>query len=746
MSIGFFRRCLSSAALPVALTVALPVAVGCGGSDGDAHDPVTIDTLPPEQREAFEAWKAQPIKGCDWAQAFAKLADDVGARADDSAGVDVAALYARTGGSPVIAGAGGEIAVLGAPRWSSASGSHAFSQTTTINGETRTLSVESTIDGGTCVITLGDDEVYRGEIATSIELAAYTDAQVASSPTGALGTAELDTSLTFARIGSNGLLKQPLAALAPNESAYPILASKLGTDAAAIKGVVVLAGQAPALVQPKLDAPAFAPGALIYGSRAEISGLAGRADLQLDLLYAPASTGVDSVDRALASQLIVVRATVAIDANGPHATSFVVQPNLARSDAAMGACFARRSELASAFVASAPRAPRFDESFDSCAALAVDGYAALAADPSARQRIATVAFTGPLTPSAIFGGWDNALIAVASRLAGQGVALDVLDPGSALPALDAAIARSKTYVGALPSASLVELRPAVLDLVLRWALHGVFVSVDADEVIPAALHNGTAYPLSLVRMLSALATSPNNLAAASCAAALTGDRATRVAATISRAAALTGAASFTSDLRDNLFQQCPSDAALASIDAAADAAGAFVKAETAREGGISFAATLDEVVDHALRERWTSSAYNALNDLLALGLLSEFTCTIYKTQSEQLRCIDPGLDRFSAASGGLLAPALVARHVAFARALLPIRRGWLDGIEFINTRFDIENAFFDDGLWTGCSDAGFAASQAKLFDQLEQLRKASVFDRPAIQDAIADRLAAQTCS
>jgi hypothetical protein len=236
---------------------------------------------------------------------------------------------------------------------------------------------------------------------------------------------------------------------------------------------------------------------------------------------------------------------------------------------------------------------------------------------------------------------------------------------------------------------------------------------------------------------------PTGLAAARCGANLVGDRAARVAETVAHAAALPDAQQFTDSLRDQLLQVCPDDARLARIDAAVDAARAFIVEDTAR-GPLMISNAFKEIVGKlTIREGWTTESYALLGDLLALGVSR--TCPYSRYAEQLLVCMSARRARFSTAHGALLDPALAARHAAFARDLLPIYRGWLSGAAFTLVRSAIYVAFFDHGLWTGCSDQGFAAAKAQLFQSLDQLNTAAPTDQPDIEDAIIAQVSAATC-
>jgi len=237
----------------------------------------------------------------------------------------------------------------------------------------------------------------------------------------------------------------------------------------------------------------------------------------------------------------------------------------------------------------------------------------------------------------------------------------------------------------------------------------------------------------------------SGLAAARCGANLSGDRAARVAAMLATTAALPEAQRFTDRMRDQLLQSCPDDAALTRINAAVEPARTFVAADRARGAGTLFTSSVKALVAHAITEGWTTASYAALHDLVALDVVRRSFCASYTTDAERSVCVDPNFSSFTTARGELLDPALAARQAGFAHALLPARQSWLGTDEFLDVQLTIDVQFFDRGLWVGCTDQGFAASQATLFQKLEQLRTAAPDDQLDLEDAIDAQIQATTC-
>jgi hypothetical protein len=733
--------------------VAAAAACGADPGDTDSGGDVTLATLAADQRAAFEAWKAQPVKDCLWTQAFPALAkealDDRGVPAPQpTPHVDVTALYADTQGSPLIQSPGGAIVLLGLPLEDPSASRAELHTTYTRDGQTtRSLSVSSVRDGGECVVTLGDQEVFRTRMAAAMPITAFADPGDPGPGGKELTPPVFDPAHVVGAIDAAPLLARTLDSLTPDVTAIGILGAHFKTADVADDFRVFKLGtpQLPVTVRPQLaGTPEFAPDAVMYGPIAAIAPLGNTATIGVDLLFTPLVADAS----AEPGTLLVVHAEIAVEAQGrlAHPTSFTVKPAIVRSSAAAFACFASRVQLASAFItATAPRLPGFDAMFSSCRELAVDGDAALLADPASQQVIARATFTGPVTRTTAYLGWDTRFLNIVDRLLSAGTDLAVLDPDHANPALDTALARAKAWLAAVPSAAPAELRTTVVPTSLRWALDGVSALTELDGLIPPTFsHAGAVYPGSVLRMLNDVTSGvPVGLAAARCGATLVGDHAARVAATIAHAAALPEARRFTDALRGQVLQVCPDDTTLARIDAAVDAARMFV-AEDKTRGDALFESAAELLVEHTIRETWTSASYAALGDLLALGSVRH-PCSFASYAMQVVVCLNNRLDRFSTAHGALLDPALAARHAEFVRDFLPIHQGWLSGAAFADVRRAIDTIFFDRGLWTGCTDQGFAAARANLFQALDQLHTAAPMDQPDIEDAIITQVTATTC-
>ena len=745
-----FSMVLRLSSLALALAAA---ACGGGGGGGDGRDGgnVTLETLPADQRAAFEAWKAQPIKDCNWVQAFPGLAKDALAGAPQpqlTPHIDATALYVALDQSLLFQGDKGEIVLLGSLIDDTGTGNNELNATfTTDDHTTRSLSVRAERANGLCVVTLGGAKVFSTWMVAAAEVTAYADASSLASAGSDLTPPAFDAGNTVGALDAAPLLAHTLGALVPTDRAHAALAARFDVDEATSKQVFLIgAPQLPVVVLPGLaGTPAVAPDAVMYGPRAAIAPLGDATRVGMDLVF----TRWDGLPDPDFSQLLVVHADITVEAGGrnAHATALTVQPVILRSEAAAIDCFANRDRLASAFATATSHRPGFEDVFASCRALAGNGTDALMRDPASQQRIAQRAFTGPITSGTDYAGWDTAFLAIVDRLRAAGTDLATLDPGHASAALDVALNRAATWLRAVPSAAPVELRDSVVPTSLRWTLAAVTGLADLDTLIPPAFTNaGVDYTASVLHMMQAVTLgSASGLAAASCGANLTADRAARVAAMLATTAALPEAQQFTDQMRDQLLQSCPDDAALVRINAAVAPARAFVTADQARAPGAAFTRSVKAMVAHALTEGWTTASYAGLGDLAALIVVRRPLCATPTTYSEQILCADPNLVAFTTSHGKLLDPALAARHATFARGFLPARQDWLSASTFASLRSIIDGQFFDRGLWIGCTDQGFAASQATLFQKLEQLRTAAPADRSELAGEITLQVAATTC-
>ena len=749
------RACelLCGCAVKQARLIVLLVAASCSGGGGDDGSPntpaggdVTLDSLPDSARQAFEAWKAQPIKDCAWEQAFPSLAG----RASDSPytpqnGVDFAALLASNHGSPLLTGDDGQLALIGSGEHDVGFRHHGFQQTTTVNGKAESLDVKSTLDDGVCVVSLAGQEVYHGDLSVTVPIYLSFDRDKLTA-TGtdltAMRTATLANGQLLGAVSSPPLVASALNLLKPDTRVNPFLAARFAITQA-VAGALFLPStfglRTPDAI--RLTAPAgttpFVVGRDIYGPPASLQSLYDGGSFVAEFLYRLTDSSPD---------LVGLRVALSVDAGGKaaKATAITAEPNVPFSDPAFLACFAQRHQAAS-FEAAQLRSPEFDEQFFGCEGLTRDGYAALAADGTTRAAITQLALAGP----GPFRGWDGALIAIAKRVYAQGNELSTLGD-SQTPALAPILAHWDTLRGAFADAKTRDaFAPALIETVFGWHFQGLAPSDDLVSSIHTALiASAPRFPASTREMLAALAVdiSTNSLARAAltCATDLTGDRAAAVDHAVTTVSSVLYSADFVNDFLGSFLQDCPLPGQLTSLEATSAATTSFITADAARDpDGILFPSAIRSVVSQALAQRWTTNTFAALADLEAFGFVSEYTYCNQLSQAEQAVCIDPGsFDVFSAASGKMLAPAAAPRYAQLARELTMRWPGLADA-EFVSARFDIGRRFFQ-GMWLSCSDDGFARAKAQLFTLMDKLKTASSLDRFDVEQQISD-LVSSTC-
>jgi hypothetical protein len=725
------------------------VIASCGGGGGAvSEDHVTFAGLPAADRAAFDAWKSRVVKDCAWQQALPSIAAEFPAPSDEeppAPRVDLRALSAVTGGKSLVVGQTGKLALLGPAFADLVSGQDTRTSRHTAGGVARVLDVSAVLDGGTCVISLDGEEIFRTELPGQVPVVASYDPE-APAPASVRLPALIDGRAggdDVASLDTVGLLTPVMAALAPNARVHGLLAATLATDEETARRVFPLATPRTADVVRLPTQPAatpFAPGARVFGAKASLSTIFAGGALPLELLFAD-----------LDPDLVALRAELTVAAGGQVVTlhAITAAPSVALDDAAARACFLARG-VARRFEPEAARSPAFNEQFGGCRSLARSGIAALARDATTRQLVATTAIAPGLTPFA-YRGWDTALISIAQQLAVEGVALSALDPDAALPPLTTAIARQAALRAAPADATIASgLDARLIELTFDWMFRGVSPSGTLLEDLVTALRNAAAaYPQSVDAMLSDLASSVDALddgaRAVQCGVGLAGARRDGVDRAVAAVAAVPHVGAYASELRGGVLQRCPSAAVLAALVASAAATTTFIVADEARaSGSATFAFDAEPVVDRALDESWTAATFAALADLLDFALISDSTfCATRRSRSEQAECVDPGRTLFTAAGDGILAPAVAARYATMARELTA-RWPTLDAPRFFGTRFDVTEAW-SSGLWRACTDDGFARSKQALFTLLERLRTVADADRFDLEQEIADLVAATTC-
>lgn len=770
------RGSLLSSCLVASALAGLPACGGGGGGgEGPAptEDTVTLSSLSEAERQAFEAWKQQPIKACEWYEAFptqAQLHPAGGsAYSPGRPTVDLArfleVVQGTAGGLPVLLGPAGELVLFEAPEVATSLERRSLRERWEVNGRAITFEVSSQRDRGDCVIALGGEEVFRGRLADRVPAALGYDPQEprgAGVPVGAVEEAvartEGSTSYVVGRMAGTPLVDAALATLAPDARTYALLAGSFGVTPAQAETVFrasaseASAPAAAALVSAGgadlAGTTVFAPGRYVFDAApvagaSALSALRREGAVRLDLLYAPAL--------APSGPLLRLEATVQVTAAAePVAALSSVRLGAARprADADAVRCFLARHAAAAPFPASARS---YEEVYGPCRPLAADGTGALA---SAAEATAVVvgeaAGRGPAAGG--YAGWKTGFLDLVDGLVTRG-ALSELDPTAQAPALCSHAAELEQYLAAVPDPDARRaLRRDLVALSFDPFFAGRALTAEQRGDVVAALGKA-AVPFrdSTAAMLQALmALDPSGgLAAARCGAGLTAGRIQALEQAIAGAAAYAYGLAFSERLRGGALQACHTPGDLDAVAAAVAAAQEQTTAEATQEHGPSYERAHQATIDHALEERWTRGVYRTAADVLAFATVSEHPyCGTYATLSEQLWCaggssLAGGPPWQSGAPGGALDPALGGRYGALARDLRARFLGSLadDGL----VRMDIEAAFFgDEGLWLTCGAEAFAARRAELFRLLDRLEATSGLEQMDVEDAI-EELVGSSC-
>jgi hypothetical protein len=224
----------------LSLLASIALVPACGGDDGpDLPDPAVVDEA--VLRAELEAWRGRLRKDCSLVDAMPSAF-----AADQRTGVDLeldAAHVTRLLGPGLWVGdADRELFVLDAPHPPSRSGFGDRRISASVDGDvTQDIVLGSELSwDGTCVITYGGEEVYRGQLWGQLPVAVHARAsgeparedgrRQLYTPGGSLGTAYVvDDSLRVLVTG--------LAADLP--AARAAFATALGVEAAVLDGVVV---------------------------------------------------------------------------------------------------------------------------------------------------------------------------------------------------------------------------------------------------------------------------------------------------------------------------------------------------------------------------------------------------------------------------------------------------------------------------------------------------------------------------
>lgn len=730
----------------IALAMGLLGGTACsGGDDGQPEETVTFDALPEAARAQFEAWKTQPIKACAWEQAFPSLAEQYSPPSDSGEAlrprVDLARILAENQGSPLLASAQGELILLGDPVVDSLSSARTHESSRTVNGRTQRFKISSNLEQGVCVVSLGDEELYRAALAAAVPVVLSLDAE-ALAPAGVdlLPMQDASDGQPIARSDGSRLTRHAIAALAPTPRAQSRLAARYQLTAALSAQLFPLGAAArpglARLLTPEGTTP-FEPiaAAQLFGTRAQLQPLYDGGSAVLELLFA----GLPEARLALRVEL-----TGSAGGKGVKASRISVAPPVPFDDAAMLACFAQR-EAAKHFESGQTRSPAFNEQYLGCAFLSKDGFAALAASPTGRAAVTAQAMRAG---SSLYRGWDDAMIQVAQRAHGLGLDLSALGELAEVLGTWRAL---RDRAASLPSSAKAALERAAIELAFRWHFNALLPSGSFVQEVGAALGNaGDGFTASVEQMMRDVARdlSPAGAGAraARCGQALVGQRRAAVDRAVSAAAQVPYASSFVAGFSAELLQTCPDDASLAALEASAAAVHAFITADSQRgSGSATFPPAAADLVEHALEQRWSTATFAALPDVLDYAAVSKYTfCGLNPTRSQQAGCVDSSFDRLGAGAAGLLAPAVAARYAELAKTLTA-RWPALGGAAFLTARFDLQDAYFE-GMWRGCSDAGFARARAKLLDLITALLAAPTFDaRLALEEQLRALEQATSC-
>jgi hypothetical protein len=736
----------------------IPLVLLFAGCDGgvpvgpDGH--VTLASLPQEDRDRFDHWKDLVVKDCAWEQAFPSLAEEFPPPSGEryvpvGTTVDMRALLASNGGSPLVTGADGQLVLLGTPLVDQGFETDKRSMTSSIGGRTRVFDISANRENGVCVVTLDGEELYRADMPRAVPVVVATDRNALARPgidLPPLLESAPGVDDPAAAIDGATLLLNTTAALTPTFAVYGFLATRFESSDAVVRQRFPLSAERAADVVriAASAAPPFAPRATLYGPRASLAPIYDGTTLQLELLY-----------RRVGADLLSLHVALAIDAGGKNVrtTAVTAAAPVAYSDAAATSCFVGRG-VARQFESNQARSPAFTDQFAGCDALAADGYAALAGDATLRQAIAAQAILPGRPPAAPYRGWDRALIEVAQRLDEQAISLHQLDPSGSIAALSPVIDRRDTLLAAItdPTAHKAFGRPLIA-LSFGWLFSNLQPSPALIATIESALsHTAVDYSESTRTMLDDLAggvdAASRGAQAARCGMELVGERKAAIDRALVAAAQVPFADDFAAAERAGILQSCPTSDAIAQLEASIPAVRDFVTADEPRASSAAlYAFSIEPLVSHALEERWTATTFTQVADLVGFALVSEFTyCDTKPSSAEQIDCIDRPLDFFTAAGGGVLSVASAGRYAALARDLTARWPG-LSSSQYFTSRFDIGRAFFDTrGLWRSCDNAGFARSAARLDTLIENLEAATTFDqRFDIEDQITTLVGASTC-
>lgn len=746
---------------------AFSVVVGCGGgggggrsgddgaNEGGEGDLVTLDSLSDAEKQEFEAWKRRPLKACAWFEAFPELArqypdQDGSAYPAASPLIDVARfvehLQASSGGLPVLKD--GDKLVLFEKPWAASSLERMErSSSRVVNGRGTVFKASAQRDDGECVITLGEQEVFRGYLADGAPAAlSYDPAQPAGAAAQLAAVQQRTdhttggTAYVIGRTDGRPLLASAVATLSPGAWTVELLASHFGIgvdqagelfrpasgayppDTASLLSMTTSGGAVEDLSGTTFFAPGVSDAQAYLYETEPVAGTSMLAKLlapgtaRLDLLYVPLLPS---------DQLVRIEATVAITSPQGQPVAQLASLRLgggrARADADAIACFRGRHAASAPFL----RRRSYDGVQGPCRMLSPDLIGALAGAP---ESIAIVVQEVQSRGSgATYDGWDGALVDVVDGMLTRGKALSELESGVTFsqPRIDLA-----AYLAAVPEA---EARRALQRPLVGLAFDQYFygdplAAAERSDVLATLRKAAVPFRDSVAEMLSDLVTiwRQRGLQAARCGAGLDDGRISAIEAVLADASAYAYGKGFAGRMRGATLQACYQQADLDRAAAALAAARKQTADEEAQQHGFGWQGDHQALVDQALDERWTSDVYANAADVLAFGLASEFGyCGTYATLSEQVACAGAGGAAWlSASPGRALDPAFGGRYAALARDL---RARFLDQLaNDISTRVAIQMAYFDgDGLWLALANDAFTARRNQLFGLLDELRAAT---------------------
>jgi len=756
-------------------TVLLTVLAACGSDDDDDGG---IPQPTAEDYQDLEAWKQRPIKACSFDEAMPRLAavldEGLPPGPTDTAPptrlVDGRALLTRTGGHALFS-AGAATIGLGEPGIPNGSSNQIRTKSRTVDGKRQSIKLEAAFDGGECVLRIDDQETYRIRLFSSFPIALHADADALAHAYD--GAAEVPFTyrvsagdLPSALAGLEPIVAPVRAALAPKPRAHEQLAAFLGADLEEIRTRFPLLGASPAVASARLkdrpEATRFAVGfdasivAGLHTSLEPIFGATGDTTLAMEWYLTPpaiglaeytdAAAGLWTLDLSLALRGLRTDATdTLLRLVKPSVISLTVAAAHRLDNFEASRCFAGRLYHLGQFAVGMFR-PAYATVATPCEVLAVSFEEALVSDRSARAVLALKAQRSGFSRQHDYLGWDDALIRVARALVRRGQDPTILPGG---PELATAVDRHRSIIAGVSTASVRDdFGEDVIEMTLRWMFEVTPVAPSALTAISATLENvGGIAPTAVRAMLSELVLDAGDgssgMAAARCGRDLVGERRTRIATILERAALHAGLRSWRSMAVDSLLEVCWSDARVGELTTSLDHALTFAAADTARHDDADpmFDDDLSALLAEIMEEGWTEDTFATMYMVLAYARMAEPGCADHHAVSSQLACLRSiGAEHIDRA--GMLSPAYGARYRLLAEKLIDETRAWMDRVFSIN--FPVQTAFFkgERPLWGSCSNDAFADRSRRLFELLHLYRPSKDLDEQlAIEHLVRDLLA-----